>query len=431
MKRRIILGLLLVGFIFCFNCCSEPLHDTSCYEDSDCQLLFYCNEINGKCVSPRELPCEEHNDCPPQWWCSPDTHLCVSHPPEDGGIDGGDEMPDGGDDLPDAGDEGPDAADESLDAGDEDPCSGIDCSGHGTCSGGTCNCDIGYAGADCDQCDVGYIGYPNCQPDPCAGITCSYHGVCSGGVCTCDTGYAGDNCENCAAGYHRDGDECVPDWPYESRPVFALNAAETPFIQNGGESDVIFFSITMQDGPGGFSVLTFEFNCPNGQVSEVNGDGTFYRSPDDGQTYDPITIPGQGAVAKYIPNSNRIRIGFIQEELFLEGETKYYKLSPVMSSLIASEQCVIRALGNAASGPTFLYHPSETSILSVVDGVCYENPPNLIWSDMSAGADHAYPLVDFNPCVILEGVAPYPWGTSDFISGAVGVGAIQNTVTAP
>ncbi len=87
-------------------------------------------------------------------------------------------------------------------------------------------------------------------------------------------------------------------------------------------------------------------------------------------------------------------------------------------------------IGNTASGPAYLYHPTESSILSAADGVCY-GPANLIWSDLSAGADHKYPTVDFWPCDILEGVNPYPWGTPDFISGAVGVGVIQVNLTAP
>jgi len=96
-----------------------------------------------------------------------------------------------------------------------DLCDPDPCSGHGTCSGGACTCSTGYAGASCDQCAAGYIGYPNCVDDPCDPDPCSGHGTCSGGACACDTGYAGASCNQCAAGYigypNCVDDPCDPD----------------------------------------------------------------------------------------------------------------------------------------------------------------------------------------------------------------------------
>lgn len=74
-----------------------------------------------------------------------------------------------------------------------DPCDGIDCSGHGTCTaqGATarCTCEYGYEasedGTECLPVDTG----------PCSGITCSGHGRCrvdedDNAYCDCDPGYS-------------------------------------------------------------------------------------------------------------------------------------------------------------------------------------------------------------------------------------------------
>ena len=94
-----------------------------------------------------------------------------------------------------------------------DPCLNVECNGNGTCENGACNCDPGYANDDmnaaddCDSCDVGYVGYPNCQPDPCVGVDCNGNGSCVNGACVCDTGYENDDadpqddCDDCEPGY--------------------------------------------------------------------------------------------------------------------------------------------------------------------------------------------------------------------------------------
>ncbi len=81
----------------------------------------------------------------------------------------------------------------------DDPCAGVDCSGHGSCSAeegsAICTCDEGYLveGLSCNPEEV----------DPCLGVDCSGHGTCSseGQVATCD----------CEDGYHAAGLACVND----------------------------------------------------------------------------------------------------------------------------------------------------------------------------------------------------------------------------
>lgn len=61
-----------------------------------------------------------------------------------------------------------------------------ECSGHGSCVNGSCNCDDNFSGHACDskRC-IGYL----------TGTECGGHGEClSSGVCRCNTGWKGLDC---------------------------------------------------------------------------------------------------------------------------------------------------------------------------------------------------------------------------------------------
>ncbi|KAL1116307.1 hypothetical protein AAG570_005802 [Ranatra chinensis] len=58
-----------------------------------------------------------------------------------------------------------------------------DCSGHGRCVGGTCVCVPGWTGPACDQID-------------CLDPKCSGHGSCVSGQCYCKAGWQGVNCSS-------------------------------------------------------------------------------------------------------------------------------------------------------------------------------------------------------------------------------------------
>ncbi len=69
------------------------------------------------------------------------------------------------------------------------PCSGVTCSGHGTCFSE----EDGYASCNCDE---GYVskGFSCIQDSRCSGVTCSGHGKCyinekNETACKCDEGY--------------------------------------------------------------------------------------------------------------------------------------------------------------------------------------------------------------------------------------------------
>jgi len=86
----------------------------------------------------------------------------------------------------------------------------VNCGDHGVCVEtpvpGECDCDIGYTGTACGECDTagGYIpsnATPgDCVDDPCDPEACNDHGTCSvsptdEAVCACEDGHTGDHCE--------------------------------------------------------------------------------------------------------------------------------------------------------------------------------------------------------------------------------------------
>jgi hypothetical protein len=93
-----------------------------------------------------------------------------------------------------------------------DPCKGVECGDYGSCDGGSCRCELGYAGSACDFFDL------------CVGVECG-HGCCDGGNCRCDHGYSGSHCETtdpcqvpapviCGTHGSCDGGNCVCEEEY-------------------------------------------------------------------------------------------------------------------------------------------------------------------------------------------------------------------------
>lgn len=93
------------------------------------------------------------------------------------------------------------------------------CSGFGVCDqrDGSCDCDTGYRGTICSQCDTesGYVSLNGTcvASELLCSHHCSNHGACDlkNGSCSCDMGYDGATCELCDSGYIRSDDNiaCV------------------------------------------------------------------------------------------------------------------------------------------------------------------------------------------------------------------------------
>ncbi|XP_077565326.1 laminin subunit alpha-2 isoform X3 [Stigmatopora nigra] len=98
----------------------------------------------------------------------------------------------------------------------DNPCIPCSCDAHGsddqTCiedsskatptqPPGSCRCKEGFGGLQCDRCEIGYMGYPDCQP-----CNCSIEGSSNSDPCTspcmCKENVEGENCSHCKLGFY-------------------------------------------------------------------------------------------------------------------------------------------------------------------------------------------------------------------------------------
>jgi len=85
-----------------------------------------------------------------------------------------------------------------MSSGCKDECEDLNCGPNGTCVDGTCECDQGYSGANCQTnvCDSGDCQNGTCDPVTGECVDCN-NGTCDTvtGECNCDDGYEGEFCD--------------------------------------------------------------------------------------------------------------------------------------------------------------------------------------------------------------------------------------------
>ena len=150
-----------------------------------------------------------------------------------------------------------------------DPCFEVDCGEHGSCDGGTCQCETGYSGGSCDVFNS------------CFGVDCGGHGQCVRGSCQCEAIWTGDSCSELSC----DGSASAPCPScgdiYQSSPdrfvagVYTIHPMSTAFevycTSDGSTLAVQLQSIGDSDGPGpvGTPSSSGTFRLSDTQFTEI------------------------------------------------------------------------------------------------------------------------------------------------------------------
>ncbi len=120
-----------------------------------------------------------------------------------------------------------------------DPCEGVTCPKNAHCSGGQCQCDVGYRET---HRLVGTPGEPEpvlkCVRDPCHGKVCGKNSVCSNGQCGCESGYEDpDGDGDCAK-------PCTQD-AYDTRAKSSLMSIEADPWEQGEAYSCVNGTVTV------------------------------------------------------------------------------------------------------------------------------------------------------------------------------------------
>ena len=306
--------------------------------------------------------------------------------------------------------------------------SGLDCGNHGTCDdlSGTavCVCDTGYTGNDCSQCDTGYQdndGNDTCLPN-CTTANLDCNQVVSGGdcddssgtaQCVCNAGYVGADCKTCDTGYHEEQGACVPDDPFQTDPLVALDGPATGSLQSGSVNTLIQFTYTSVGGPSTNAKFSFKFT--------FSGDGevmNLIEFREDGvDITDQVMMFEQGSDGAVI---------FKQGRHFETDETRTYRLYGTLTGFPSGHSLTTSYSKDETPSPTldgvmgYIHHTTD-SIYDVDTGLCSLDGRS-VWGDESAGG--LFPNLNESTCVISSP------GSNDFTYLNI-QGSASKTLTAP
>ncbi len=195
-----------------------------------------------------------------------------------------------------------------------DPCDDINCGPNGTCVDGTCECDEGFLGTNCEQtlcdtvncgpngtcnpstgdcdCDPGFSG-SNCEINICDSIDC-VNGECdpATATCICNEGFEGDNCDTEIRAKHfgtYSGDltGCIPAFLLSLIPAGDLETLETTplevfasdngvtLVNIGSMSTVLNLNVEADVTMDEFTIPEFSQSVDvQGQVITISGEGS-------------------------------------------------------------------------------------------------------------------------------------------------------------
>lgn len=217
-----------------------------------------------------------------------------------------------------------------------DPCDDINCGPNGTCVDGTCECDPGFLGANCDQtlcdtidcgpngtcnpstgeceCDLGFSG-PNCETNLCDTIDC-VNGDCNPttGACTCNEGFEGEDCgieirAKHFGVYSGDLTDCIPAFLITLIPADDREALETTpleifasddgitLVTIGSMSAVLDLNVDADVTEDSFTIPEFSQSVDvQGQVITITGEGTGQLLDENNMVLDLNLVFNLGAV---------------------------------------------------------------------------------------------------------------------------------------
>lgn len=268
-----------------------------------------------------------------------------------------------------------------------DPCTDVDCGAHGSCvvneetEVAGCECETGYFGEFCTDCAEGYELDDNDECvliviDPCTLLDCGEHGTCvvneqsQSATCDCDAGYLGDLCEQCDTvnGYEIVQDECLLD------PCFNRNCGTGTCVR---DDQTWTASCDCPEGSFGAScefllddTLVYQFDQTTVKIQVW--DNTWLNATGNFRMELSASVSGAGMI--YFTQANIDVDGFVSYLPCNAGVDEQVQFFVVKAPYGGSDRMKIHYLTplNPADPHGFIYDSSATANMDVFRAECYD-----------------------------------------------------------